>query len=100
VEGGHGPLWSANGRELFYRNGDKMMAVAVRTGTDFSAGRPYTVFEGRFESNFPFNRGYDVARDGQRFVMVRRVESSAPVRVHVVLNWLDELKARAPAPSR
>ncbi len=99
VDGGYGPLWSANGHELFYRNGDKMMAVAVSAGSDFSAGRPYTVFEGRFEVDFPWNRGYDVTRDGQRFVMVRREESSAPVRVHVVLNWLDELKTRVPAAS-
>ncbi len=99
VDGGYGPLWSANGRELFYRNGDQMMAVAVQAGSGFSAGRPYTVFEGRFENYFPWNRGYDVTRDGQRFVMVRREESTAPVRVHVVLNWLDELKARVPASS-
>ena len=53
TDGGYGPVWSANGRELFYRNGSKMMAVTVQTGSEFSAGKPNVLFQGRFEDYKP-----------------------------------------------
>jgi len=43
TEGGVEPVWARNGRELFYRNGDQMMAVEITTDPIFSAGRPGSV---------------------------------------------------------
>jgi len=51
-----------SGRELFYRDGDKMMAVDVETEPTFRAGRPRTLFEGRY-FDWGFN-AFDVAPDG------------------------------------
>ena len=53
------PRWSRDGRELFYRKGNQMMVVPVRTGESFSAGTPQALFEGSF------GRGYDVTSAGQ-----------------------------------
>ena len=49
TEGGTEPVWNPNGRELFYRSGDKMMAVDIATQPGFAAGKPRMLFEGPYE---------------------------------------------------
>ena len=98
TEGGTEPVWNPNGRELFYRSGDKMMAVDVTTQPSFSVGKPRMLFEGQFEpapATFP---NYDVSSDGQRFLMLKPSEqaASAPTQINVVLNWFEELKQKVP----
>ena len=95
VEGGEEPAWTRDGRELFYRSGDSLMAVPVTAGERFSAGRPVALFQGEFDSSNNI-RGYDVSPDGQSFVMVQRDPQAPPVEVNVVLNWFEELKRRVP----
>jgi eukaryotic-like serine/threonine-protein kinase len=92
AEGGTRASWSRDGRQLFYRNGDKMMAVGIETTPALRAGKPLTLFEGQFLES------YDADLDGKRFLMIKKdpVESG-PARVNVVLNWFDEVKRRAPA---
>ena len=99
TEGGGAPAWARNGRELFYRNGDKMMVTAVETGTLFTAAKPKLLFEGHYETGiFAFERDYDVSSDGQRFLMIKASEQeSAATQLNVVLNWSDELRRLAPA---
>ena len=99
TEGGTEPVWNPNGRELFYRSGDKMMAVFVTTQPSFSVAKPKMLFEGPFEpapTTFP---NYDVSPDGQRFLMLEPSEQgqAAPTQINVVLNWFEELKRRVPA---
>ena len=48
TSGGWNPLWSPDGRELFYRNGDSVMAVAVQTEPTFKAGKPKLLFRGAY----------------------------------------------------
>jgi serine/threonine-protein kinase len=96
TEGGVQPVWARSGREIFYRNGDKMMAAAIETEPEFRAGKPTLLFEGKFHRpEFAFPQ-YDVALDGQRFVMIQDVES-APTQIHIFQNWFSELKKRVPA---
>ena len=97
VDGGIEPAWNPNGRELFYRSGDKMMAVAVTTQPMFTAGRPTMLFEGTYlASTFPLTGvTYDVTRDGQRFLMVKDQAASA-TQINVVVNWFEELKLLVP----
>jgi len=99
TEGGTEPVWNSNGRELFYRNGDKMMAVDITTQPAFSAGTPQTLFERPYlQLPFPLtNPGYDVSPDGQRFLMVKESGPSSASQINVVVNWVEELKRRAPA---
>lgn len=90
TNGGSEPRWSRNGQELFYRDGDKLIAATLRTEPDFSAGSPQVLFVGSFETE------YDVSPDGQRFVMIKRPERAAvpPNQLVVVPDWFDELDAR------
>jgi Tol biopolymer transport system component len=98
-EGGQEPVWNPNGRELFYRSGNKLMAVDVDAKPGFSAGKPRMLFEGPYLPSAAGNSFYDVSPDGQRFLMLKPVEylTSAPTQINVVLNWFEELKKKVPA---
>ena len=93
-DGGIEPVWSRDGRELFYLNGSRMMVVAVEAGSAFKAGTPRTLFDGRFTIGPNSVAGYDVAADG-RFLMVQPLHPDPPTnQIQVVLNWVEELKRR------
>jgi serine/threonine-protein kinase len=99
VAGGEAPLWSPDGRELFYRNGDSVMAVSVEAGHAFKCGKPETLFQGTYTSlSSDDGHPWDVSPDGKRFLMMKEVGSNAsagewpPRRINIVLNWFEELK--------
>ena len=97
TEGGTEPVWARNG-EIFYRQGDKVMAVGTTTQPTFSAGRPKALFEGQYVPTLQTMPNYDVSRDGQRLLMVKASEQTeAATQINVVLNWFEELKRRVPA---
>jgi Tol biopolymer transport system component len=94
---GSEPIWTRDGRELVYRNGDSVMAV----GLDLQKGRigqPGALFAGPYPDNPGWTRprSYDVSRDGERFLMTRLPAGQPPPRIAVVLNWFDELRAKVP----
>jgi hypothetical protein len=95
--GGQEPLWSADGRELFYRQADLLMTVAVETRNEFSFTAPKLLFSGPYVQRLDSrSRGYDVARDG-RFLMILRGDenrAAAPESIVVVQNFAEELKQR------
>jgi serine/threonine-protein kinase len=99
TEGGTEPVWNPTGRELFYRSGDKMMAVYIATQPGFAAGKPRMLFEGPYLPTPLTAANYDVSLDGQRFLMLKPSEQvqAAPTQINVVLNWFEELKRRVPA---
>ena len=98
TEGGTEPAWNPNGRELFYRTGDKMMAVDIATQPGFAAGRPRMLFERQYQPSPVMRANYDVSPDGQRFLMLKPSEQAqaATTQINVVLNWFEELKRRVP----
>ena len=98
VSAGRGgfPKWSPDGKEIFYRDEGKIMTVAVSVQDDtLRAQNPRLLFE--FNANAYFGP-YDVALDGNRFLFHRpaseaKEQSQQPT---VVVNWFEELKAKAP----
>ena len=71
------------------------MAVRIAAGAPLSDSPPQRLFENHYYSKGPTHIGYDVARDGQRFLMTKEVsgqQANSPSLV-VVLNWVEELKA-------
>jgi serine/threonine protein kinase/Tol biopolymer transport system component len=98
TEGGTEPAWNPRGKELYYRSGDKMMAVDIATQPGFTASTPRMLFEGRYEANQVPLYNFDISPDGQRFLMVKPVEQdqAAPTQINVVLNWFEELKQKVP----
>jgi hypothetical protein len=92
-------VWNPNGKELFYRNGDKMMAVDITTQPGFSAGKPHALFEGPYQLALSPIAAYDVSADGQRFLMIKpneQISSTSLTQIVVVQNWFEELKRRVP----
>jgi eukaryotic-like serine/threonine-protein kinase len=95
TEGGTAPVWNRNGRELFYRNGNKMMAVDVMTGGDVTLSASRLLFEQTYAFGPTITIGnYDVHPDGQRFLMVKDEPTAG--RLNVELNWFVELKRLVP----
>jgi Tol biopolymer transport system component len=95
--GGTEPLWNRNGREVFYRSGNALMAVDITTQSGFTHGTPGKLFEGEYVKGI--SHAYDVSPDGQRFLMIKATEQAqaAPTQINVVLNWFEELKQKVPA---
>jgi hypothetical protein len=96
--GGTEPLWSADGRELFYRDGRAVLAVSVETTSAFAFGDPQVLFSGPYRRTGGYRgRAYDVTPDGERFVMIRQSEMDvAGGEIIVIQNWLEELKRLVP----
>jgi Tol biopolymer transport system component len=106
ANGGTGPAWSHDGRELFYTPTqsiggqatlNKMMAVPISLRPTFTMGTPRQLFEGRYGGTAGI-RAYDVTADGRRFLMVQQKERPAVAAAEMILvqNWVEELKARVP----
>ena len=82
-------MWPRNDPEIFYRNGNKLMAVPVKTSPSFSAGTPQTLFQADY-----FNSGhdFDATPDGKHFFFIKSLtEASAPTELRVVLGWAQDL---------
>jgi serine/threonine protein kinase/Tol biopolymer transport system component len=99
-DGGTEPVWNRNGRELFYRSGNKMMAVEITTQPNFALSNPRMLFEGLYALAPVPVSNYDVSPDGQRFLMLKPTEQeqaqAAPTQINVVMNWFEELKQKVP----
>lgn len=91
IDGGTGPVWSRDGSELFYRTGDDLMSVKVKTTPGLVLGERRRLLDlSRYDSGY-FHE-FDVSADGQRFLLIRTEAESRPTRLDVVVNWVEELK--------
>jgi serine/threonine protein kinase len=94
TQGGTQPIWNRNGREIFYRDGNRMMAVGVSTEGEPVLEDPVLLFEGRYSFGTGISiPNYDVSADGQQFLMVQ--EDASVNQLNVVLNWSAELERLA-----
>jgi eukaryotic-like serine/threonine-protein kinase len=94
TEGGTQPMWNGNGKELFYRNGNKIMVVDVSSSRALTLSQPRLLFDQRYAFQNLTIANYAVSPDGQRFAMVK--DESGSGRLNVVLNWTEELKRLVP----
>ena len=89
--GGDEPYWRHDGKELFYIEGKRLMAVDVTAdGPHFQTGTPKPLFDVRLQSTGMRSR-YQVAANGQKFLAVVPLESTSPP-ITVVTNWTVGLK--------
>ena len=99
VSPSHGsePMWTQGGRELVYREGEKVLAVSIDLATGAS-GPPRVLFSGPYPDNPGWTRprSYDVTADGERFLLTKLPGEKSPPRIMVVLNWFQELRAKVP----
>jgi len=96
VNGGTYPRWRSDGKELYYIQSGRLMAVSVSTDQGFTLGQPQVLFEYR-DLTSGSAVAYDVSADGQRFLTVAPVEDGgegAPPKIRIVLNWYEEFRGR------
>lgn len=91
VEGGSCPVWSRNGRRLFYTSGQQMLAAEVTLTPTFSVAARRSLFESEF-NDLPGHPNWDVAPDGRSFLLV--VPAVSGEKVTVIHNWRTELRRR------
>jgi eukaryotic-like serine/threonine-protein kinase len=89
--GGQEPRWRQDGKELFYLSAEgKMMAVALTAGATFEAGSAVTLFQThrrqRVSTQDVFS--YDVSGDGQRFLIITKVDEANAAPLSILLNWV------------
>ena len=85
--GGLHPLWSRDGRQIYYRVGQKLLSVDVSTSPEVRLGTPTVILERRYEFgvNLTFPN-YSLSHDGRQFLMVKSTEGSS--HLNLVINWL------------
>ncbi len=95
-------VWSRNGGELFYRQGDNRMSAAVGTGDRLTVARPAVLWSGRYSHGMctscgppgPTSSNYDVSADGTRFLMVAdSAQGVVANEIHLVVHWAHQLGA-------
>ena len=97
-------MWSRDGNEIFYRDGQQMMAVAVQATNSLEVGTTTPLFEDNYTRTGPASgRLYDVSEDGQLFLMLKPTdvataddESVPTPQINIVQNWHEELKRLVP----
>ena len=101
--GGTRPLWARNGQELFYVSPTgALMRVGVERGPSWAATTPTLLVKAGYLMRpiFSLGRTYDIAPDGQRFLMIKEGNGSdqtaAPTSLIVVQHWTEELKRLVP----
>jgi eukaryotic-like serine/threonine-protein kinase len=93
-EGGEEPRWRRDGKELFYLSREgKLIAVTVKTGSNFEAESAATLFQthARQPSSFMDAFSYDVTADGQKFLINTRIDEPSSAPLSVILNWATEM---------
>jgi Tol biopolymer transport system component len=92
-DGGFQPRWRNDGRELFYVDaGGRMVAVPIAPGEPPKPGAPVPLFQANLEE--ATDRQYDVAPDGQRFLLNRSSTRDA-AKITVVFDWTALLERKA-----
>jgi serine/threonine protein kinase/Tol biopolymer transport system component len=103
-DGGDSPLWSPDGKELFYRKNDEVIAVSVETEPIFKTVKSETLFQKNYVSRtlILHPNPWDIHPDGKRFLMMKEStgdettkETSRPT-INIIANWFEELKQRVP----
>ena len=102
--GGRAPVWSPDGRQLFFHNPgpNRFIVVDVEARQGLTFGTP-VVLPIDDTIHPALQRNYDVTPDGKQLIVVLPAQaakdvapSSAPAQINVVMNWFEELRARAP----
>ncbi|MFQ5652923.1 MAG: protein kinase, partial [bacterium] len=95
TNGGSQPVWAPNGKELFYRDADHVMAVSVVPGKEFAVTSPKQLFSDQYTLRVGRHTTYDVSKDGKRFLMIQS-DAQGRTSLNVVFNWFEEVRRLAP----
>lgn len=100
-EGGQEPLWSPSGKELFFRDGDRLLSATIAAGDGFKASPPQTLFAGGFsQESVTMLPSYAILPDGDHFLMLRSQDASIPTHLNAVVGWSQTVTLRSTQPAR
>ncbi len=91
VTAGTEPIWSRDGKKIFYRDGVKMIAASVAAGSTFSVTARTPLFTDTYVFAPSPHANFDVSQDGSKFLMVKSATTSKIVVVH---GWFTEMRTR------
>ena len=91
ANGGSEPVWSRDGRKLFYRGDGHLMAARLSTGPSFAVATRDTLFTDVYQGAPNPHANYDVMPDGTHFVFLKAASAGT---MNVVLNWSSAMRAR------
>jgi len=86
-DGGEGPMWSPDGKHIYFRSGRRMRELRI----DHRGEKPRDLFEGDYLTPDTWQRYALLSPDGTRFLLVREERAAKPSRVNVVVNWFAEV---------
>jgi DNA-binding winged helix-turn-helix (wHTH) protein/Tol biopolymer transport system component len=95
VGGGAEPLWSPDGRQVYYRNGPGVMRAEIDGSSRQRIGAPQRIAEGPYQpgavAGLP---NYDVAGDGSLLMIAQAAAQAQPDRLSIVINWFADICER------
>lgn len=89
--GGEEPMWSPDGRALYYRFESTLMRVSVDRSATFAASLPEVLFDDILNMRTDTGVSYAPHPDGKRLLMVRRAQATSNGSVRLITNWVHEL---------
>ena len=102
TDGGFSPLWSPNRSQLYYRNGDHVIAVTYDIKRGFKVVNSEVLFQDTYYSSAPPSDSlWDIHPNGKRFLMMKEAATDSKadksrLRIDIIQNWFEELKERVP----
>ncbi len=90
--GGEEPMWSTDGKSIYYRIEGRLMRVTVEPGEPFQAGLPVQLFDGIYNLRSDTGVSYQPHPDGTRLLMARAADVTSGGSVRMMTGWFDELR--------
>ena len=91
--GGKEPVWSSDGKELFFRNGSDLLALKIDPESGKSQSVPEVLFSIEFVSQNNL-AAYKPSKSGDKFLILKEVPGSKANKINFVFNWPEEIKQK------
>jgi Tol biopolymer transport system component len=101
VDGGDQPVWSSDGKRIYYLDGSRLMVIPINLSPQLEIGDSRMIFENVFltkENLQSYSTHYDVSPDEKYFVMLQGGEKIQTSRYNFILNWSQEVERRLKEP--
>jgi serine/threonine-protein kinase len=107
TEGGRNPLWSPDGRRLYFYWNGALWAVDIQTEPNFQASQPLKLMDlaSKFDNGDDYTApNWDISPDGKTLLAVRSVEEGEkwqpPTHFDLTTGFFEELRRKVPTPDR
>lgn len=95
LDEGYEPHWSSDGKTLYYRSPDRILAVPIETSPTLSVGKSRIIITGYNPMNLDSGITYDLSSDGKHFIVTRAAGQDESLQeMVVVLDWFDDVKQK------